>query len=73
MAEERTWQRARRPKPSRLAASPGLATVVAQLLRRDWSPRQISEALRMTFPSDQAWHLAPETIYRSLSCRPAAS
>ena len=66
VADERMWQRARRPKPSRLAASPRLASLVAQLLRRDWSPRQISQALRMTFPGDPAWHLAPETIYRSL-------
>lgn len=66
VAEERAWQRARRPKPSRLAQHPRLAALVARQLARAWSPRQISQWLRMTFPGDPTLQLAPETIYRSL-------
>jgi hypothetical protein len=41
-AENATWKRARRPKPSKLALDTRLRAVVEEKLERKWSPRQIS-------------------------------
>lgn len=41
-ADERAWERARRPKLCKLAASPRLRELVAAKLGLDWSPQQIS-------------------------------
>jgi IS30 family transposase len=66
VADARAWTRARRPKPCVLATRPALRAVVAEQLRADWSPVQISAWLRMTYPSDPEMRLSAETIYRSL-------
>ncbi len=65
-ADARAWQRARRPKPCRLAQHPVLARQVAAQLGADWSPQQISASLRVTYPDNPTMRLSPETIYRSL-------
>jgi hypothetical protein len=41
-ADDRAWRRARRPKTCLLAQRPRLATFVADKLRENWSPEQIS-------------------------------
>jgi IS30 family transposase len=41
-ADERAWQRARRPKRCKLATSAELRDLVAGKLALDWSPQQIS-------------------------------
>lgn len=65
-ADIEAWERARRPKPCRLATSPRLRRLVREKLRADWSPQQISGWLAATFPGEQALRVSPETIYRSL-------
>jgi IS30 family transposase len=65
-ADERAWQRARRPKRCKLARSPALRDLVAAKLALDWSPQQISGWLARTYPGEQARHVSTETIYRSL-------
>jgi IS30 family transposase len=65
-AEERAWDRARRPKPCKLAAVPRLRELVAGKLGDDWSPEQISGWLARTHPSEHALQVSTETIYRSL-------
>ena len=65
-ADAAAWARARRPKRCRLAQCPALCALVAQGLRRDWSPEQIARGLRMSFPDDPTRHVSPETIYRTL-------
>ena len=66
-ADARAWQRARRPKPCKLARSPLLRALIAAKLVEDWSPEQISGWLARTPPSGQhALHVSSETIYRSL-------
>lgn len=65
-ADERAWQRARRPKRCRLATNHFLRDVVAQKLREDWSPEQISGWLKREYPEDEAMHISHETIYRTL-------
>jgi IS30 family transposase len=65
-AEERAWDRARRPKPCKLAAVPRLGELVAGKLGDDWSPEQISGWLARTYPGEQDLQVSTETIYRSL-------
>ncbi len=52
VADARAWDRARRPKPCRLALSPLLRALVAEKLAADWSPQQIAGWLKRTFPKD---------------------
>lgn len=59
-------ERARRPKPLKLVASPELAAEVARQLRRCWSPEQISGRLRLQHPNDPNWWVSHETIYKAL-------
>ena len=65
-ADERAWQRARRPKRCKLARSAELRELVAAKLALDWSPQQISGWLARTYPGEQALRVSSETIYRSL-------
>ena len=65
-AEERTWERARRPKRCLLAQNDSLRDVVARKLKEDWSPQQISGWLRRRYPNDEAMYVSAETIYRTL-------
>ena len=57
---------ARRPKRSKLAASPRLRRAVTGLLERRCSPQQISARLRLEYPDDEEMRIAAETIYQSL-------
>jgi len=65
-ADTRTWERALRPKPCRLASHPELRWRVAEKLALDWSPEQISGWLKRAFPADEGLRVSHETIYRSL-------
>jgi IS30 family transposase len=65
-ADRRAWDRARRPKPCRLAVHRKLQKIVAKKLSLDWSPEQISGWLKRRYPGNQAMQISHETIYRSL-------
>jgi len=65
-ADRCAWERARRPKISRLAARPRLCRLVAERLSRRWSPKQISRSLEREFPQDDNLRVSAETIYRTL-------
>jgi len=65
-ADERAWQRARRPKPCKLASHPRLRDLVATKLVKDWSPQQISGWLAQTYPGREELQVSAETIYKSL-------
>ena len=65
-ADRRTWERALRPKPCRLALHRELRWCVAQKLALQWSPEQISGWLKQEFPTDQDMQISHEVIYRSL-------
>src|SRR6266545_4613284 len=65
-ADDRAWDRARRPKPCKLSAHPRLRELVARRLAEEWSPQQISGWLARTYPGEQALQVSTETIYRSL-------
>jgi len=65
-ADERAWQRARRPKRCLLATNDLLRDVVAKKLDEDWSPEQISGWLERRYPDDEAMRVSHETIYLTL-------
>ena len=65
-ADQRAWDRARRPKRCRLAQSPALARLVARKLQLKWSPQQISGWLAREYGADESMQVSHETIYRSL-------
>jgi IS30 family transposase len=65
-ADREAPKRARRPKPCKLAMNGRLRRVVANWLKRDWSPEQISNGLKLRFPHEPQMRVSTETIYRSL-------
>jgi transposase, IS30 family len=65
-AERRRSQRARRPRPGKLAGDPRLLETVEGWLLEGWSPEQISARLKREFPDDRRMRISHETIYRSL-------
>ena len=65
-ADRRTWERALRPKPCRLALHTKLRWRVAQKLALQWSPEQVSGWLKQEFPTDQDMQISHEAIYRSI-------
>jgi IS30 family transposase len=65
-AEEQAWKRSQRPRRCLLAANHRLRNMVAEKLREDWSPQQISGWLKRQYPDDEAMRVSGETIYRTL-------
>jgi transposase, IS30 family len=65
-ADVSAWERARRPKPCRLAVNSKLRYLVADKLAVEWSPEQISGWLKQQFPMDENLRVSHETIYRTL-------
>jgi IS30 family transposase len=66
VADAAAFERARRPKSTKLAANPQLRGVVAAKLDDDWSPQQIAQWLRREFLGDAAMRISHESIYRDL-------
>jgi IS30 family transposase len=65
-ADDRAWRNAKRPKECLLATNLPLQAAVAEKLKQDWSPEQISGWLVGAYPADETMRVSPETIYRSL-------
>jgi IS30 family transposase len=65
-ADDRSWRRARRPKPCLLSQRPRLCGFVADRLAEDWSPEQISGFLSKNYARGSEMRVSPETIYKSL-------
>lgn len=65
-ADKRAWKNAQRPKRCVLASRLRLQQVVAARLKRNWSPEQIAQWLKLAYPQDEAMRVSHETIYRSL-------
>ncbi len=60
------YERAGRPKPSKLVTNLALRRKVEDDLQRRYSPEQIAGRLRREFPEDLEMRVSPETIYQSL-------
>ncbi|MGW3949364.1 IS30 family transposase [Micrococcus luteus] len=66
-AQGKAEERARRPKPRRLSTCPELAATVHDWLTdKQWSPEQISQTLRRTFPDRPEMRVSHETIYQGI-------
>ena len=65
-AQAKADQRARRPKPAKLATNLRLRQEVQTRLKINHSPEQIAERLREDFPDDAEMWVSHETIYQAL-------
>jgi transposase, IS30 family len=65
-ADDRACLAALRPKRSKLASNPRLRRAVIGMLKRRFSPQQISARLKLDHPDEPEMRIAPETIYQSL-------
>lgn len=58
--------RARRPKPCKLAGQPQVVRLVTEKLQCHWSPEQIAGWLKRRYPADERYHVSHETLYKTL-------
>jgi transposase, IS30 family len=65
-AQVRAEERARRPKPAKLAVNGELREWVQQKLEKNWSPEQISARLAAEFADRAEMRVSHETIYQAL-------
>ena len=64
-ADQRAWDRARRPKECKLVRHRVLTRLVAAKLQQQWAPKQIVGWLKHRYPCNEARQVSHETIYRS--------
>jgi len=65
-ADHAAWDRAHRPKPCKLAGNLQLRRIIADKLKRRWSPEQIAGWLKKAHAGNEKLQVSHETIYRSL-------
>lgn len=65
-ADARAEPMAERPKTCKLARNEALRTVVAEKLRDDWSPDQISGWLKATYPGNESMNVSHEILHEIL-------
>jgi IS30 family transposase len=65
-ADQRAWERARRPKPTKLEQNERLCRRVIADLEKLWSPEEIARRLRHEFGDDETMRVSHETIYKSI-------
>lgn len=65
-ADEKAWDRARRPKKCLLATNSKLRWIVASKLELQWSPQQIAGWLKSQSSKNRDLQISHETIYRTL-------
>ncbi|MEU8517958.1 IS30 family transposase [Kitasatospora sp. NPDC048722] len=65
-AQARADTRRPRPKPRKIGQNPELRGFIQHHLDRKWSPEQICQALRDTFPERPEMHVVHETVYQAL-------
>jgi IS30 family transposase len=66
LAHLRAHERAKRPKPGKIASSPWLAKTIQAKLAQHWSPEQIHLHLRAQHGTDPARTVCVESIYQAL-------
>ncbi|MGW3186223.1 IS30 family transposase [Kitasatospora sp. NPDC001119] len=65
-AQARADARRPRPKPGKISENPELRDFIQHRLDKKWSPEQICDALRRTFPERPEMHVVHETVYQAL-------
>lgn len=66
MADAAAFERARRPKPSKLAANAELRGVVAAKLDDDWSPQQIARWVRRESRMRLTWDGSSQPLHNNV-------
>jgi IS30 family transposase len=66
LAQRSAEERSRRPKAAKLAAGGELREWVGGKLELNWSPEQVSAALKAEFPGRPEMRVSAETIYQSI-------
>jgi IS30 family transposase len=66
LAAREAQERARRPKPAKLAVNGELREWVQRKLTKNWSPEEISARLRLEFPGRPEMRVSAETVYQAL-------
>jgi IS30 family transposase len=66
LAQRNAEERARRPKPAKLAVNGELRQWVQHKLDKRWSPEQVSAALKAEFAGRPEMRVSHETIYQSI-------
>ena len=66
LAGREAQERARRPKPAKLAVNGELRAWVEEKLALNWSPEQVSARLEDEFPGRAEMRVSAETVYQSL-------
>ncbi|GAA1277707.1 hypothetical protein GCM10009658_19420 [Planotetraspora silvatica] len=65
-AQARADSRRPRPKPRKIGQNPELRAYIQDHLHKRWSPEQICQSLRRSFPDRPEMHVCHETIYQAL-------
>lgn len=65
-ADSNAWENAKRPKTCKLKLNPTLCYVIAQKLKRAWSPEQIAGWLKREYSNNLDMQVSHETIYKTL-------
>ncbi|MFF4922920.1 IS30 family transposase [Kitasatospora sp. NPDC001261] len=65
-AQARADDRRPRPKPGKISQNPELRDAIQAGLDERWSPEQICQVLRRTFPDRPEMHVVHETVYQAL-------
>jgi transposase, IS30 family len=66
LAQQRSEERAGRPKAGKLTRCPELGELVEEMLLNKYSPEQITGVLALTYPDRPEMQVSHETIYKAL-------
>lgn len=69
-ADERAREEKKRYRARKLDTHTTLRNYVLVELRREWSPEEIAERLRLEYPQDKTMRISHESIYQYLYCLP---
>jgi transposase, IS30 family len=70
LAQQRSEERAGRPKAGKLTRCPELRELVEEMLLNKYSPEQITGVLALTYPDRPEMQVSHETIYKALYVQP---
>jgi IS30 family transposase len=70
LAQQRSEERAGRPKAGKLTRCPELRELVEEMLLNKYSPEQIAGVLALTYPDRPEMQVSHETIYKALYVQP---
>lgn len=63
-------KRKERGRPKKVAKNPELLLYIQDKLRKEWSPEEIAQRIKLEHPHDKAMRISHESIYQYLYCLP---